>query len=272
MITDDEAKRRIESGRNFMHMEDEDPDYLSDQYKKLPQPPLFKDAVSEVIYDLPLDFEGLMKENDLLKVINSRKSHRVYTEEDITLSQLSFLLWCAQGVKDMRGKRYATLRTVPGGGARHEFELYMAVNHVEGLKKGFYHYLPQHHRLECLKETEDLKEFLGRSLAGQNWAEKSSVVFYFDMVAYRAEWRYGIYTHRMALVDAGYPSENIYLAATALGLGSCALGAIYEPLCNEAFGLDGKEEFIFMAHSLGTISEKDAQKEKDFYSFVHDYE
>jgi len=39
-------------------------------------------------------------------------------------------------------------------------------------------------------------------------------------------------------------------------------------LADEAFGLDGEEEFIFYAHPVGTISEKDAQAELDFYAFV----
>ena len=268
-----EIKKRTAQGRAFMHMERvEDPDYKTDQYSGVKQPPLFKDPVSDTIIKLPADFENLNVNNDFLNIVNSRTSHRVYREENISLPELSFVLWCAQGVKDLRGKHYATLRTVPCGGARHEFELYLCVQHVEGLKPGFYHYLPQTHSLELLKEQDDLKEFISTSLEGQSWADKAGVVFYFDMVAYRAEWRYGIYSHRIALVDAGYISENIYLAATALGLGSCAIGAIQEDVIDEVFGLDGDEEFVFLAHPMGKVSEEDHQKELDFYAFVHDYD
>lgn len=268
-----EIKEKIAAGRAFMHEVDRsDPDYKTDQYSGVKQPPLFKDPVSDVIIKLPTDFENLPVCNDFLKVVNSRSSHRVYREENMSLLELSFVLWCAQGVKGLRGKSYATLRTVPCGGARHEFELYLCVQHVEGLKNGFYHYLPQTHSLECLKEQEDVKEFIDVSVEGQSWAKKAGAVFYFDMVAYRAEWRYGIFTHRVALVDAGYVSENIYLACTAIGLGSCALGAIREDVADEAFGLDGDEEFIFLAHPIGKVSEEDRQKELDFYAFVHDYD
>lgn len=207
-------------------------------------------------------------------MINSRVSNRVYTEEALTLLQLSFLLWCAQGVKGLRGKKYATLRTVPCGGARHQFELYLAVRNVEGLAPGYYHYLPQFHRVELLKEAGDaeLQDFIRTSNSNQGWTAKASVVFYFCMVAYRAEWRYGISSHRVALVDSGYISENIYLAATAADLGSCAIGAVKSDICNRAFGLDGDEEFIFLSHPVGTVRPEDHQKELDFYAFIKEFD
>ena len=264
-----EIKRRIAAGRAFMHMDaEDDPDYTTDQYAGVKQPPLFKDPVSDVIITLPKDFENLNINNDFLQVINTRVSSRIYREEEMSLLELSFILWCAQGVKGIRGKSYATLRTVPCGGARHESELYLCVQHVQGLSAGHYHYLPQNHSLELLNKAEDVKLFISESLNEQAWAAKAGVVFYFDMVAYRAEWRYGIYAHRIALVDAGYISENIYLACTALGLGSCAIGSIEEAISNRVFGLDGNEEFIFMAHPVGKIAAEDHQKELDFYAFV----
>ena len=272
MITKEEASRLIRIGRDFMHMPEEDPEYNSDQYSDVPAPPLFKDPVSDVIIDLPMDFDSLKADTPLLDIVNRRSSHRVYTEEYISLLQLSYLLWCAQGVKGKRGKNYCTLRTVPCGGSPHEFDVHFAVQYVEGLKPRYYHYLPEHHQIEFLGEESDIRSFIDESVAKQTWAVKASVVFYFDMVAYRAEWRYGIYTHRVALMDLGYISENIYLASEVLGLGSCALGSISEGIANEKFGLDGSEEFILLAHPVGTIKEADRQKELDFYAFVHDYD
>ena len=273
MFTEEEIRQKIKTGRDFMKMPVRvNDDYKTDQYLGKPQPPLFKAAVSETIIPLPREFDDVVCEKDFLTVINTRVSNRVYTEEPITLRQLSYLVWCAQGVKGLRGKRYATLRTVPCGGARHEFELYLAVQHVEGLERGYYHYLPERHALELLSVTEDMKDFLKDSMAGQGFVSKASVVFYISMVAYRAEWRYGIYTHRIALVDSGYISQNIYLAATAAGLGSCAIGAVDFELCDRVFGLDGEEEFIILGHPVGTVKPEDKQKELDFYAFVKDFE
>lgn len=270
-LNEQQISELIREGRRIMHTDQREFEgYQTDQELKRPQPPLVKEAMRDSSIALPLDFDRLIIDNDFLHVINSRRSHRVYTEEQMTLRELSYLLWCSQGVKEIRGKSYATIRTVPGGGARHPFEVYLAIQNVEGLKNGFYHYLPMKHRLECLKEQEDLKQFIGESLEGQIWAAKANVVFYYSFVCYRAEWRYGIYAHRMCMADAGHVTENVYLAATSIGLGGCAVGAVDGPMCDEQFGLDGEKEFVFYCMAVGKVSESDQQKEKDFYRFVEE--
>ncbi|MBO7677912.1 MAG: SagB/ThcOx family dehydrogenase, partial [Erysipelotrichaceae bacterium] len=142
------------------------------------------------------------------------------------------------------------------------------IQNVEGLEDGLYHYLPMGHKIEMLKKLDDLKGFISKSLEEQIWAAKANVVFYFSMVFYRAEWRYGIYAHRVTLIDAGHITENLYLACTAIGLGGCAIGAVDGRLADETFGLDGVEESIMYAMPVGTVSDKDKDKEQDFYAFV----
>lgn len=200
----------IARGRDFMKGFRKDDEYSeqfeSDQQRKLPQPPLCKAAVTPTEEHIMLsrDFSGLQMNNDLISLIRDRRSARVYTQETISLEQLSFLLWATQGVKKLRGKSYATIRTVPCGGARHEFETYLLIRKVDGLQPGAYHYLPMEHALEFLHPIDDMEKKIGDSLEGQIWAAKANVVFYWSMVAYRAEWRYGIWAHRIALVDVGH--------------------------------------------------------------------
>lgn len=262
------AKELIEAGRKFIRASwDEYPDYESDQDLKKPQPPLVKAAMRDEAIDLPMDFENLDISKSFVDIINSRKSNRVYTQENMTLLQLSYLLWATQGIKAIRGKSYATLRTVPCGGARHQYETYLYVRYVEGLKEGYYHYLPMGHKLELLKEESDIEK-INESLEGQRWATKASVIFYWSIVCYRVEWRYGIFAHRTGLIDLGHIGENLYLASTALNLGCCGIGAYNQKICDEMFELDGQEEFIVYTTPVGTISEKNAQAELDFYAFV----
>ena len=244
-------------------------DYRTDQEQKKPQPPLAKAPMRDEAVSLPTDFEHLDLKQDFLSVINGRVSRRIYTGESMSLLQLSFLLWCTQGVKGKRGRSYATLRTVPCGGARHEFECYLTVQRVDGLADGFYHYLPLTHRLELLREGE-VAGFNVSSLEGQKWAGKANVVFYYSCVFYRAEWRYGVYAHRVMLIDAGHITENLYLALEAAGLGGCAVGAVVPELADEAFGLDGEEESVFYAMPAGCVSPADGEKEDDIYAFVRE--
>lgn len=247
--------------------------YQTDQELKRPQPPLVKAPMAGNPIDLPRDFENLGMEDNLVQLLLKRKSSRVYTQEDMSLLQLSFLLWGTQGVKDIRGKSYATLRSVPAGGARHPFETYLLVRQVEGLVPGMYHYLPMTHQLELLSAQEDpqaLLDFAEESLCGQRWAAKANVVFYWGFVPYRSEWRYGIFAHKLIMADMGHVGENLYLACAALGLGTCGIGAYDQALCDKAFQLDGEEEYTVYTQTVGTVKAGDEGKEKAFYSFVEE--
>ena len=268
----------IDTGRTFMKgYRAEEPfasygeAFESDQERKLPQPPLVKEPREGTArYPLPLDFTGLERKDDLIALIRDRRSSRVYTQENMTLTQLSFLLWATQGIKSIRGKSYATIRTVPCGGARHEFETYLLVRKVEGLPEGAYHYLPMDHALEYYGPVEELDQAITESLVGQSWAAKANVVFYWTMVAYRAEWRYGIYAHRVALIDAGHLGQNLYLGCTGLGLGTCGIAAFDHDLCCKLFGLDGHEEYMVYTAPVGTVRDEDKAAEQAFYKFVED--
>lgn len=93
----------------------------------------------------------------------------MYTQEPMSLLELSYILWTCQGVKQIRGKKYATLRTVPSGGARHGFELYFVCQNVEGLNPGTYHYLPLKHCIEFLNPIDKVSDVLASSLCNQLW-------------------------------------------------------------------------------------------------------
>jgi len=275
MLNEIIQKDLIQQGRRFtMGYRLDDPyneSFESDQQRKLPQPPLVKGAMRppEAAMELPMDFDGLTTAN-LTELLLARKSNRVFTQETISLRQLSYLLWATQGIKDIRGKAYATIRTAPCGGARHPFETYLIVRNVEGLQAGAYHYLPMGHKLEFLYPVADLEQVVSETLCEQHWAAKASVIFYWSMMPYRAEWRYGIYAHRVTMMDLGHVGENLYLAATALGLGTCGIGAFQHELCCRLFGLDEKEEYIVYTSPVGTVREADLDQEKAFYRFVEE--
>lgn len=276
MLNETLQKELIQKGRNFTKGERlSDPyaaEFESDQQRKLPQPPLVKAAVTPLESHIPLtkDFSSLDLKNDIISLIRDRRSSRVYTQEKMSLEQLSFLLWATQGIKAIRGKSYATLRTVPCGGARHQFETYLLIRNVGELKPGAYHYLPMEHALEFLHPVENIEAVITETLCGQSWAEKANVVFYWSMVAYRVEWRYGIYAHRPALMDAGHVGQNLYLACTAAGLGCCGIASFLHESCNKVFNLDGEEEYIVYTVPVGTIRDQDKSEEQAFYKFVEE--
>ncbi|MBN2876494.1 MAG: SagB/ThcOx family dehydrogenase [Bacilli bacterium] len=266
-------KQKIKWNRKFVKYDEDffqesEAQGLSDQQKRLPQPSLCKEAMTDHPINLPNNFDMLSIEQDFLAIINNRKSHRVYTEQSMSLLELAYLLWTTQGVKSIRGNNYATLRTVPAGGARHEFETYLLVHQIDGLEPGIYHFLPLTFQIERINDIPEWETQITNSLEGQKWATKANVVFFWSCVPYRSEWRYSHFAHRVILMDIGYVSQNLYLACESIGLGTCAIGAFDPKSCTKLLQLDGEEEFPILCSPVGTVSEEDKQREDDFYAFL----
>ena len=112
------------------------PTEKTDQMLGLPQPPLQEpyDKTKPLI-DLPKPSEIVVPAIDLKEAIDRRASGRNYSEESLTLMELSWLLWATQGVKSYTespgvGKQHMIKRTVPASGSLNPFETYILVNKV----------------------------------------------------------------------------------------------------------------------------------------------
>lgn len=55
------------------------------------------------------------------------------------------------------------------------------------------------------------------------------------------------------LLEAGHIGRNLYLAATSMGLGACAVGAFLDDALNDLLGLDGQEEAVLYVVSVGGV-------------------
>jgi len=254
----EDMKKEIMNRREIMKAIDWDLD--SDQNLGLPQPELTKEKTSDTVISLTKEFAGVLKTTNILHLIENRSSKRKYTEEELSLDELSFLLWSTQGVKKVIGKeRKATLRTVPSAGARHPFETYLFVNRVEGLTQGLYHYLPLTHELELVQVIESQIEQVTAAFEDQTFYSNAPVGFVWTVVPYRSEWRYTVDAQKYSLLDAGHVCQNLYLAAEAIGGGVCAIGAYNQVLVDELLGLsseasaDKDNEFVVYAASVGKV-------------------
>lgn len=240
---------KIMENRKFMKSEFDREDILSDQEKGLPQPPLQKPMTKGAeIIDLPKLDEEVFVKTDLYDCLKSRRSRRKYKEQQVSLKELSFLLWATQGVDKKMDNNYATYRPVASAGARHPFETYLWVFNVEGLKKGVYRYLALSHQLMFLKEVEELEQKANDATLGQIFVGKSAVTFVWSCIPYRGEWRYNITAHKAMLLDAGHVCQNLYIACEAVGSGTCAIAAYDQKLCDNLIDADGVDEFtIYLA-------------------------
>jgi len=223
----------------------------SDQQKGLPQPPLEMPADPEKpVTGLPPPASLDIPRIDLRAAIEQRQSIRRYLREPITPGELSYLLWCTQGVKRVHGAQ-ATFRTVPSAGARHAFETYLLVNDVEGLAPGLYRYLALSHRLQEVDTDPTLPHRITDACFDQQFILRSGAVFLWTAVPYRMTWRYGERGYRDLHLDAGHVCQNLYLAAEAVGCGVCAIAAFDDDAMNGLLGIDGKDQFLIYLATVG---------------------
>ena len=223
----------------------------SDQQKGLTQPPLEVPKIDNGnTVDLPDPKK--FKPNKILidEAISTRTSVRAYSEQPLSLEELSFLLWCTQGVKSIHS-RNATLRTVPSAGARHTFETYILVNRVKGIEPGLYRFLALSHKLQEVDLDENMAEKITDSCLRQRFISSSAVTFIWVAVVYRMMWRYQERGYRYIHLDAGHICQNLYLAAESIGSGVCAIGAFDDDILNTILGIDGIEQFAAYVATCG---------------------
>jgi len=239
----DDIGRKFIEGTKYKYFHE------SKQFKNFRQPQLelIADSNKKKI-ELPnsKDMDISIKLNE---AIENRRSVRRYSDEPITLEELSFLLWCTQGVKKV--SHGVTFRTVPSAGACHAFETYILVNKVRGLSPGLYRYLALEHKLEEVKISAELPERLVDACLGQTFINDSAVTFIWVAVASRMTWRYGERGYRYMFLDAGHVAQNLYLAAEGIECGTCVIGAYDDDAVNELLGIDGKEQFTIYLAAVG---------------------
>jgi SagB-type dehydrogenase family enzyme len=189
---------------------------------------------------------------DLVFAIKNRGSHRSFSDENLTLDELSFLLWATQGVKQVLNPATA-FRVVPSAGCRHALETYLLINKVEGLDPGVYRYLPLEQQLLFEFTVENLAKEVSAATLNQSFVGKAPIVFVWTAVPYRMEWRYDLAAHKVIALDAGHVCQNLYLAAEAIGAGTCAIAAYDQNLMDNLLRVDGEDEFTIYLAPVGKV-------------------
>jgi len=222
----------------------------SDQQQGVDQPPLHASLRSGQRIALPdhkvLDRGGMR----LREAIEKRRSLRTYSETPLRLEELSFLLWCTQGVKPESTSKF-TLRTVPSAGARHAFETILLINRVDGLESGLYQYAAASHELIKWESPADITEQVMAACLDQRIIGNSAVTFIWAVERVRMAWRYGERGLRYLYLDAGHVCQNLHLAAETISAGVCAIGAYNDDALNHLLELDGTSRFVVYLAGVG---------------------
>lgn len=249
----EEGKRKILADREILRSL-EPPFMVSDQMAGIDIPPVQKELTyNQVLIPLPEPDSSVLIKTNLFSCIQDRKSHRKFSDENLSLAELSFLLWGTQGVREVFYNNKMTRRNVPSGGSRHPFETYLAIHQVEGLKQGIYRYQPLNHALVFLHEVEDLRNKIIKASANQDFAGNCAVTFIWSVIPYRTEWRYGLVSKKDIMMDCGHLCQNLYLACEGIGCGTCAILAYNQKEYDSLLQLDGVDEFVIYLSPVGKI-------------------
>lgn len=184
----------------------------------------------------------------LWEAIAQRRSIREFSDQSITFSELSQLIWATQGITSRAwGFEF---RASPSAGALYPIETYVVVNRVEEIPAGLYHYHVKEAQFILLKEGHWGPELCQAGL-GQEMIEEAACVFVWAAIIERSKWKYRERAYRYIYMDVGHIGQTLYLAATALNLGCCTMGAFFDEEVDRVIGVDGKNEISVYLGAIG---------------------
>ncbi len=169
------------------------------------------------------------------EVLSKRRSIRNYLNEPIKLSEITQLLWAAQGITANDGRRAS-----PSAGATYPIEIYLANGSVIGLNKGLYKYIPEKHSLQLIYE-KDLFFEICKSTYQIELLKRSAGLFIITAIPEKTTSVYAERGFRYIYMEAGHIGENIALQGVSLGIGTVMIGAFDDHKLSEILKLNKGE-------------------------------
>ena len=164
--------------------------------------------------------------------LKQRRSYRDMTEQDVDLQTVSTILWAACGISDPASGKI----TAPSAVNMQDIKVFVCSQY------GVCRYMPKDNTLVPVTTT-DIRPSLA---AGQDFAKKAPVALI--LVSTKDNER--LDNNRYGGVDAGYVSQNIYLACTALGLHTVARAMMDKDAIKRELNL-ADTSIILLNHPIG---------------------
>lgn len=181
-------------------------------------------GIPEIALPYPLIRKNVLSVEE---AIAYRRSIRSFKNVPISIEQLSQILWATYGVTDTHRNFLST----PSAGATYPLEIYavvgkntVKVSEEHYLEAAVYKYDSHAHKLTPVLPG-DYREALYRSSLHQTWVKEAAVDIVICAIYERTTGYYGERGYRYVYMEVGHAGQNIYLMATALGLGTVAIGA-----------------------------------------------
>jgi SagB-type dehydrogenase family enzyme len=168
--------------------------------------------------------------------LQMRRSVRSYKNDPLNISDISQILWSAQGITSPRG-----FRTAPSAGALYPLELYVIAGDIISLPPAIYKYKPHGHLLLKIV-SGDRRSELSRAALRQSSIRKAPAVLLFCAVYERTTGKYSQRGIRYAHMEVGHAAQNASLQAIALGLNTAVIGAFRDTEVKKIAALAAKEQ------------------------------
>jgi len=171
----------------------------------------------------------------LEEAIQRRRSKRSYISQELTLEEISQLLWSVQGITDER----RGFRAAPSAGALYPLEIYLVK------ADGLYRYIPDGHRIKRLSE-KDLRRPLAQAALWQGFVAQAPIDIVICAVYERVTSKYGKRGVRYTDIEVGHAAQNLHLQAVALGLGSVPIGAFDDDAVKKVLSLPKDHQPLYI--------------------------
>jgi SagB-type dehydrogenase family enzyme len=202
------------------------------------------------------------------KLLRERHSTRIFDDRrPITLAELARFLDGAARVQsrfksrlDLGGDdapevEYAP-RPYPAGGGSWELELYLAVDKCDGLERGFYHYDAGEHALMPIDvRPQELDALLRGAEFAMDAPAAPQILITIAARFGRISWKYSSIAYALVLKNVGVLLQTLYLMATDMGLGGCAIGSTNIDLFAKMTGIEFNVEGAVGQFALGRGAE-----------------
>lgn len=196
-------------------------------------------------------------------VMARRRSVRRFSGAALPLEDLATLLFAAQGVTgaltvgDEYGGGTIPVRATPSGGGLYPVHLVVAAMRIRDLPRGVYRYCPHNHGLEPFGSGSAVEDLAQLAEFGEIDIDRAAAAFLFVYDLYANSRKYGDAGVAFAFIEVGQMIQNVHLAATALGCGSCDVGGFEKPRVERWLGVDGLTRHVIHMTVIGEAASGD---------------
>ncbi len=205
---------------------------------------------TEMVRNLGLTHQGLSKIEALTPwpedmgypdALFHRRSRRNFVNKPLSKKELTAFLQalCNEGV------------SVPESAYAGSVATGFLVNQVEGMAEGFYVVDPEHKGTGMVAQG-GFTEKMARICLDQRWLANAGVHFLFLANLHVLDRTWGARGYRYAMLTAGRMGQRLYIAATAMGLGCCGIGALYDGEAAALLGLNQASVLLYLV-AVGAV-------------------